>query len=242
MSEQHHFNVSLAKDYDVSIAIFLTNLAFWTKQNLANKRNIKGGFCWSYNTLEAFADLFPYWTEKNISYITAKAEKEGLLVRARLAKKKSDRMWFYALTPKAFEYFQELLVDKYIQILNKSREDDATVCDNDDKLLISFIPQKWVIHTPLLGYPSPKSGACTNTDINTDINTTSIDSNKDKNTYKKSYEVRSSNGFNKVSSMNNSTPKYYPDASEYKPAESARHCSSILQEYISEKKTGELKE
>lgn len=116
----HSFNVTIATKYSVDTALFLGHLAYWTLLNLSNKRNIHDGLCWSFNTLEAMGDIFPYWTKKQCERVINNAVKLGLVKRGNYNKTKYDRTSWYALTPKSYHYFDELNKDKYLETLYSS--------------------------------------------------------------------------------------------------------------------------
>jgi hypothetical protein len=113
----HAFDVNLAKDFSVYIALFLGHLDHWTFKNLANKKNIHDGLCWTYDTLEAMGDIFPYFSRRQRERIINTAVKEGLVIRGNYNKNKYDRTVWYALTPKAYHYFPHLNKDKYLETL-----------------------------------------------------------------------------------------------------------------------------
>jgi len=102
---EHHFNVTIAQKYNINIATFLHNIAFWTQHNIANHKNFHGGLYWTYNSYEAFTILFPYWTYEQIRLIISKCVKEGLLVEGNFNRSKYDKTKWYALTEKGLELF-----------------------------------------------------------------------------------------------------------------------------------------
>ena len=102
---EHHFNVSIAKKYNINIATFLHNIVFWTQHNIANNKNFNDGLYWTYNTYEAFTILFPYWTYKQIRLIISNCIDEGLLISGNYNKSKYDKTKWYALTEKGLELF-----------------------------------------------------------------------------------------------------------------------------------------
>lgn len=121
---EHHFNVSIAQKIGVNEAIFLNNIAFWTQKNLANNRHIHDGLCWTYNTIQAFCDLFPYWTRHQLEHLIKKCVKEGLLVEGNYNKSGYDRTKWYALTPDAQPLFPTIFTDK-----NKSKMTSSTISE-----------------------------------------------------------------------------------------------------------------
>lgn len=127
---EHAFNTEVAKKYDVNIAILLQHFKFWTLNHLANKKNIHDGLCWTYNSIEAFCETFPYWTRHQIEHLLKKAEVSGLALTGNYNKKKYDRTKWYALTPKAYQLFEDLQQDHFIERLY------ATL--NTENLLESF--------------------------------------------------------------------------------------------------------
>ena len=114
---EHAFNTNVAKEYDVDIAILLNNFKFWTLVNLANKRHIYDGLCWTFNSIPAFCEIFPYWTRHQIEHLLKKVMKLGLLVSGNYNSHKYDRTRWYALTAKAYQLFPEIQQDNFIESL-----------------------------------------------------------------------------------------------------------------------------
>ena len=57
----YSFDCRLAEKYGVDEAIFLHNLYFWiVRKNEANGRHHHEGRTWTYNSMAAFARLFPF--------------------------------------------------------------------------------------------------------------------------------------------------------------------------------------
>ena len=116
----HQFCPVVAKEFGVNTAIFLQNLAFWTETNLANNKNIHDGYCWTYNTLDAFTNLFPYFTKKMIRVVIDNAIKDGLVIKGNYNQIQYDRTTWYALTPKAYLNFNQLVNPKYLNLLGEA--------------------------------------------------------------------------------------------------------------------------
>jgi hypothetical protein len=113
----HAFNVGIAMDYSPDMALWLGHLGFWTQNNLGNNKHIHDGLAWCYDTLDALCDQFPYYTRRQIETIINNSVKEGLVQRGNYNQTSYDRTRWYALTPKAYIYFQHLLTDKYLNRL-----------------------------------------------------------------------------------------------------------------------------
>ncbi len=99
---QHSFDIEIATQYDVATAIFLNNLAFWIKKNMANNKHFHDGRYWTYNSIEAYSSLFPYWSIKQIRLLVDNSEtKHGLILRGNYNKVQYDRTSWYSLTDKS---------------------------------------------------------------------------------------------------------------------------------------------
>lgn len=137
-SRTHSFNVGIAIDYSPDIALWIGHLAFWTEKNLANNRHIHEGLAWCYDTLDALCDYFPYYTRRQIETIINNSVKEGLVQRGNYNKTTYDRTLWYALTPKAYIYFQHLLTDKY---LNRLFVSISQICEMDFTEFVNGFPR-----------------------------------------------------------------------------------------------------
>lgn len=68
----YSFNAEIAQIYGVDEAVFIHNLYWWIAKNEANGRHYHDGRTWTYNTMKAFAELFPFWSERQLSRIIHK--------------------------------------------------------------------------------------------------------------------------------------------------------------------------
>ena len=73
----HSFDVNIAKKYGVHEAILLNHLNFWIEKNRANDRHYYDGYYWTYSTKKAFAELFPYLTERQVGSVLEKLVDAG---------------------------------------------------------------------------------------------------------------------------------------------------------------------
>ena len=136
----HSFNVEIAKKYGIEKAVILENFYFWIKKNKANKRNMHEGKVYTYNTAEAFAELFPYIKERKIAQILREMENEdGLLISGQFHN--YDRTKSYTLTDYAMSFFEPSIIQK----------SDNGISENCTK-------------------ENQKNVSCLNTDINSDVN------------------------------------------------------------------------
>lgn len=95
---EHHFNIKIAMKFGVDGAILIHNIYFWIKKNEANRKHFKDGFYWTYNTLEAFTELFPYYTKRQIERIIRNLLKAEAILKGNFNRSAYDRTSWYTLT------------------------------------------------------------------------------------------------------------------------------------------------
>lgn len=100
MNDIHFFSVSVAEEYGLECAVILNQLSGWISHNKANNTNYHEGRYWTFNSIRAWKELLPYFTEKKIRIALEKLEKEGLIISGNFNKSAYDRTKWYALTEK----------------------------------------------------------------------------------------------------------------------------------------------
>jgi hypothetical protein len=104
----HNYDVNIATKFGTNVATFLNHMEFWTTWAVANLKNYHDGRFWIYNTIEAFQQIFPYWSTDQINRIIRKCVKNDLLVKGNYNQKGYDRTCWYSLTDKALCFFPAL--------------------------------------------------------------------------------------------------------------------------------------
>lgn len=122
-------NPRIAVDFGVNVSIFVQKLAEWTFLNLANKKNLHDGHCWSFNTLEAYEEIFPWWSKRQLETLINNAVKDGLVLKGNYNQHKYDRTCWYALTTKALHYYPELTTEIHLQRLAESISQNCEMYD-----------------------------------------------------------------------------------------------------------------
>lgn len=101
----HMFDVEVAKEVGIVAAILFQSLGFWCQHNKANGTNFHDGRYWTYNTVKAYCEMFPYMTDKSIRNGLQKLKDSDLIVTGNYNKDKRDRTTWYALTDKGNDIF-----------------------------------------------------------------------------------------------------------------------------------------
>jgi hypothetical protein len=96
----HSFETEDAEKYGVNAALILSNIRFWIAKNKANKRHEYDGKTWTYNSVKAFGELFPYLSAKQIRTEIQKLVEAGEIGEGNYNKSSYDRTKWYCLLKK----------------------------------------------------------------------------------------------------------------------------------------------
>jgi len=94
----HSFNVAFATVFGLPEAILLSYLEFWIKKNETLGKHFHEGTYWTYNTVSAMGEQFPYLTQYQIRNALKNLESHGLIMTGNFNETPYDRTLWYALT------------------------------------------------------------------------------------------------------------------------------------------------
>ena len=103
----HSFDKDIAVAYGLPEAIILNHMQFWIEQNEANNINFYDGSYWTYNTTKAYAEIFPYFSQRQIQCALKHLRDEGILKTGNYNKSAYDRTLWYAFTEKGISIMQK---------------------------------------------------------------------------------------------------------------------------------------
>lgn len=95
---EHKFNVKAAEKIGLHEAIILENLRFWCDHNMANGKNMHDGMAWTFNSVKAFSELFPYMSSGQITRALKNLEAGGYIKTGNFNAQPYDRTKWYAVT------------------------------------------------------------------------------------------------------------------------------------------------
>ena len=95
---QHHFDVEIAEKYGMIEAVLLNHFEYWIELNRANGKNFYDGRFWTFNSMKAFSEIFPYLTENKIRNALKHLQDEGLILTGNYNKSAYDRTLWYAFS------------------------------------------------------------------------------------------------------------------------------------------------
>lgn len=91
----HSFDPDIAQRVGVHAAVLYQNIVWWCAKNAANGHNQHDGHHWTYNSVRAWSELFPYMTPKQIRTSLERLEADGMILAGSYNKSAYDRTkWF----------------------------------------------------------------------------------------------------------------------------------------------------
>lgn len=94
----HSFNVEIAAKYGILEAILFQNIYYWITKNEANNTNYHDGRYWTYNSINAYRQMFPYATDHKLRTALKRLEEDGLIVTGNYNTDQMNRTQWYALS------------------------------------------------------------------------------------------------------------------------------------------------
>ncbi|MCB4349753.1 hypothetical protein LA345_38825 (plasmid) [Burkholderia vietnamiensis] len=90
------FDTEHARLYGLEEAVLINNLKFWIVRNRANGENFREDRTWSYNSINAFSEQFPYLSRDRIRRTLASLMKQGVIQSGNFNERATDRTLWYA--------------------------------------------------------------------------------------------------------------------------------------------------
>ncbi|AVX04315.1 hypothetical protein MXMO3_01790 [Maritalea myrionectae] len=159
----HSFDPEVAKIVGVNAATIYQNIAFWIEKNQANEKHLYDGQYWTYNSVKAFGEQFPYLSADQIRNALKKLVEQGFIVKGDYNKANFDKTRWYGLGKKAnsiCEKSQMEMVKKANGVgknpepipdskpnikpdRNQKRSIDQRYQDETDPLWVYFVQNVW---------------------------------------------------------------------------------------------------
>lgn len=93
----HQFDTEVAAKVGIAAAVLHQNIKHWCEKNEANGKHQYDGQSWCYNSVAAFATLFPYLSTSQIRTAIAKLIDGGFITEGEFNKTSYDRTKWYCV-------------------------------------------------------------------------------------------------------------------------------------------------
>lgn len=95
---EHSFNVQFAQKYGIEEAIIVHNFYFWLRKNIANEKHLHNGHYWTYNSNNAFTQLFPYINKTKIFRVLKHLEVCDIILKDNFNTSVWDKTLWYSFS------------------------------------------------------------------------------------------------------------------------------------------------
>lgn len=90
------FDTEVAQDVGIVAAVLYKNIQYWCEKNRTNDQNEHDGLYWTYNSIKAYCEQFPYLTAKQIRKALGVLEDAGYIKSGNFNDDPRDRTKWYA--------------------------------------------------------------------------------------------------------------------------------------------------
>lgn len=97
-SAYHSFSVYAAQVVGVNASIILGHIQWWCQKNELNDKHFHEGRYWTYNSIKAYKELYPYLSEKAIRGALQRLRDDGYILIDNLNKDGYNHTKWYAVT------------------------------------------------------------------------------------------------------------------------------------------------
>lgn len=150
----HSFDTSDAEKYGVIEATILYNIKFWIEKNKANEKHFYDNKYWTYNSIAAFKELFPYLSIRQLRTALDKLQKMGAIVVGNYNTSKLNQTKWYALNcENIIENDRMHLSNLTTPFVNSDKSSNILTDINTDTTVQTQFEQLWKI------YPKKQSKA-----------------------------------------------------------------------------------
>lgn len=141
----------VAEKYGLEEAILLDSIMYWWRENRANGRNYRDGRWWTYNTMHAFAELLPWWSDKQIRRIITSCKDQGAILVGNYNADGRDRTAWYTPSDELLALYGEHCIcpNGQMQVPNRAESFDQTG---------TALPCSYHAATDMDSPPSPPEG------------------------------------------------------------------------------------
>ena len=139
---EHSFDIEVAKTHGVTAAILYRNFQYWITKNKANGHNLRDGRTWTYNSLRALADQFPYLSVWDVRQGLEVLINTKVLLKSNYNSKASDKTSWYAF---ADEKTSLKGLPDHLWNSHRARKTHTSICESHKPLpnpIPNTIPDK----------------------------------------------------------------------------------------------------
>ena len=102
-ANRHSFSAAIAERHGLHEAFILSGLAAEIEENSSSHLCFHDGRYWTYNSVNAYVEKFPYMSRSSIRRALKSLEEQGLIISGRHNEDPRDRTKWYAITDYGYD-------------------------------------------------------------------------------------------------------------------------------------------
>lgn len=126
---EHSFNVQFAQKYGIEEAIIVQNFYFWLRKNIANEKHLHNGRYWTYNSNNAFTQLFPYINKTKIFRVLKHLEECDIILKDNFNTSVWDKTLWYSFSDFGFSELNACGYDiiDFVKMNHRDNQSETTI-------------------------------------------------------------------------------------------------------------------
>lgn len=126
---EHSFNVHFAQKYGIEEAIIVHNFYFWLRKNIANEKHLHNGRYWTYNSNNAFTQLFPYINKTKIFRVLKHLEECDIILKDNFNTSVWDKTLWYSFSDFGFSELNACGYDiiDFVKMNHRDNQSETTI-------------------------------------------------------------------------------------------------------------------
>jgi hypothetical protein len=152
----HAFNTTIAEQHGIIEAILLENICNWINHNKANGKHFHEGKTWTYNSVPAYCELFPYMGERQIRDALKRLHDKGIIEKGNYNNSAYDRTTWYTVKQEFLDEFYPIKSRKNSSAAQSSPQqpdiakcNDATLQNSNHPSMQNAYLKDDKMHTPI---------------------------------------------------------------------------------------------
>lgn len=129
----YQFDAEIAAAYGVDEAVMIWNLQYWIEHNRANGMHFHDGRYWTWNSVDAFTQIFPFWSRSQVRRILKSLEDKEVIMTGNYNQSAYDRKTWYAFTDRFSQI--HLLKSTNGDVETEKSITDSTIATDSNKII-----------------------------------------------------------------------------------------------------------
>src|SRR3989304_157285 len=142
---EYSFDVEIATKHGINGATMMRHFCYWITKNISNGKHFHDGRTWTYNSMKALSNIFPFWTVRQIRKILDDLVEHKVIITGNYNQSRYDRTLWYALADESCCQTTQIHLTKKSNLSDKNDQPIPDIIThnntntlNQNDLIVSF--------------------------------------------------------------------------------------------------------